>query len=106
MPTPNINKILRASPVSCARGAPLGAGSFHECGQRLYLQRVRLVDGCYAPDGTYWGAGVPLWCAFNTADGEFATAMGTRIYTRAITRQQAKQRILDEYRSATFVFKH
>lgn len=93
--TPNINAILKASPRSCRYGAPLGAGSWCDgpSTARLYCQRVRMVDGDYAPDGTYWGGGrgtVSLWCAFR-ADGT------ARVYVRASTRLEALRQAVDEF---------
>lgn len=84
--TPDINKILRASPRDGRRGAPLGAPNYDDrpegCTARVYCQRVRFTDGCYAPDGTYWGAPANLWCVFNVE--------GTlRFYVRAETRREA-----------------
>ena len=78
----NINSILRANPVSSARGAPMGASNtFDPEHPVLHLQRVQMVDGDYSPDGTYWGAGnKPLWCAFNDS---------ARIYVRADDRAGA-----------------
>lgn len=56
MATPNINKLLRASPVNCKYGAPMGACSyFDNPDEPLYVQRIRFVDGDYAPDSTYIG---------------------------------------------------
>lgn len=93
MATPNINQILRASCVSSARGAPMGARSRLDAPEQpLHVQRIRLVDGDYAPDGTYWGGrpSAPLWCAF-TPDG------ANRIYVRAVTRDQAVAAVLAEW---------
>lgn len=91
MATPDINKILRATLRPCRYGAPMGARDAEDGGlQGLYLQRVRFVDGDYAPDGTYWGGGrgaKPLWCAFS-ACGK------TRLYGRGNTRSEALDAIL------------
>ena len=93
MATPDINKILRSQPVHSARGAPMGASNrLDDPEQPLYLQRVRMVDGDYAPDGTYWGGppSEPLWCGF-TIDGS------NRIYVRARTRSQAAAAITADW---------
>ena len=103
MTTPNINKILAANPRYTRNGAPLGDTNFHLATSPLYLQRVRFVDGDYAPDGTYWGDnGTPLWCAFNGDDGDDAAGYGSRIYVRAKTRDEAKTSILAEYPHVRF----
>lgn len=70
MPRVNINSLLRARPRPCTYGAPMGARNRRDADPRakLYCQRVRLVDGDYAPDGTYWGGGrgtVPLYAVFS-----------------------------------------
>ena len=75
------------------RGSPMGARDIQESEQPLYVQRVRMVDGDYAPDGTYWGGGrgtAPLWCGFS-ADGE------TRIYVRASNRECACAVLSDDW---------
>lgn len=80
-----------------SRGAAMGARDVQESEQPLYVQRVRMVDGDYAPDGTYWGGGrgtAPLWCGFS-ADGE------TRIYVRASNRECACAILSDDW-DATF----
>lgn len=103
MATPNINQVLRKDPRHTSRGAPLGDTNFHLATSPLYLQRVRFVDGDYAPDGTYWGNnGTPLWCAFNGDDGEDAAGHGSRIYVRAETRDEAKTSILADYPNVRF----
>jgi hypothetical protein len=109
MPTPNINQILRKNPRSCRYGAPLGDRNFHDSEGPLLLQRVQMVDGDYAPDGTYWGGGFltkPLWCAFNPEDERFAPAQGSRIYVRAFTREQAISEVREIYPDATFKKEH
>lgn len=90
MPKPDINKLLRANPRPCTYGAPMGARNRYDAapGSRLYCQRVRFVDGDYAPDGTYWGGGsgtAPLYAVFS-ADLE------TLAYYRAWDYMRAKAR--------------
>lgn len=70
MTAPNINKLLRARPVSARYGAPMGFRNRRDAppGTRLYCQRVRPVDGDYSADGTYWGFGrgtAPLYAVFS-----------------------------------------
>lgn len=89
----NINTILKNDPVRCTYGAPMGArDQFGPDSGRLYLQRVRMVDGCYGPDGTYWGAPTrehgAMWCGFNAS---------ARIYVRARSRAEAIALILNDY---------
>jgi len=72
--TPDINAMLRARPRHLTYGAPLGARNYDDAAPdaRRYCQRIRLVDGDYGPDGTYWGGGrgrLPLYAVF-TADLE------------------------------------
>lgn len=103
MTTPNINQILASYQRYTQRGAPLGDTNFNDAASPLYLQRVRFVDGDYAPDGTYWGNnGTPLWCAFNGDDGQYAASHGSRIYVRAKTRDEAKAAVQREYPEVTF----
>ena len=101
----NINQILRADPRVSRRGAPMGDSDRYSGSIKLRLQRVRLVDGDYGPDGTYWGGGygvAPLWCAFNATDATHAFAQGTRIYVRAWSRAGAKAEILKAYVNVRF----
>lgn len=104
--TPNINTILKRFPTGSKYGAQLGktnryngqmsweADASQPSSQPLYVQKVRMVSGDYAPDGTYWGGGSdPLYCAFND-DSE--------IYVRAKNRKDAIERVRDKYPNATF----
>lgn len=83
----NINQILKSRPRNCSRGAPLGdhGPSEYQDGP-MYCQKVHLDSGGYAPDGTYWGRGEAIYCAFN---GGSAPAMGFRQYVRASSRNMA-----------------
>jgi hypothetical protein len=90
----------------------MGDSNMYDGSIYLHLQRVRLVDGDYGPDGTYWGQGSKpehrLWCAFNpenaenSAGDEYAPAMGTRIYVRAATRADAKAAVKKDYVNVRF----
>ena len=100
MKTPNINAILSAQPRSSIYGAPMGyTNDYADDGRPCYVQRVRMVDGDYSPDGTYWGGAsvrdnVPyLWCAFSDM---------TRVFIRAWTRQEAKRLLVVTYHTMTF----
>lgn len=109
MRTPNINTILRKNKRTCAFGAPLGAKNFRDTESPLLLQRVQMVDGDYAPDGTYWGGGFltkPLWCAFNAEDDQYSAGHGARIYVRAFTREQAIAEVRQEFPEVTFKKEH
>lgn len=91
--TPDINKILRAHPVPHSNwGSPMGAADEKpDDGDELYLQRIRFVDGDYAPDGTYWGRGPePLWAAFKPD-------LSALIYVRAWGRDGAARKVLETY---------
>lgn len=100
---PNINQILKDKPVDSQYGAPSGKsdryngqmsrGSVQPSAQPLYVQKIRFVDGDYAPDGTYWGGRSSLYCAFND-DSE--------IYVRAKNRKEAIERVREKYPNATF----
>jgi hypothetical protein len=79
----DINELLRASPVSCKYGAPMGRHARKESPEPVHVQRVRFIDGDYSADGTYWGGGgLPLFAAF-TRDLE------TLCFTRALNRGEA-----------------
>lgn len=84
--TPDINALLRASPRTSRYGAPLGASNtVGDPTQPCHLQRLRLVDGDYGADGTYWGNSPShgdVWAAF-TPD------LATLIYVRAKSRRGA-----------------
>lgn len=89
---PNINIILDHDRVRVSpRGSPMGANQLiDDLTKPLLVQRIEMVDGSYGADGIYWGAGrVPLWCAFNPDTDEHKAAMGTRIYVRANSFEEA-----------------
>lgn len=98
--TPDINALLRAHPVNSSRGAPLGASnSVGDLTQPCHLQRLRLVDGDYGADGTYWGNSPghgAVWACF-TPD------LATLIYVRAQTRKQAADAVFEVEPCITFI---
>lgn len=96
-PRPDINRLLRKHSRSHPRGAPMGARSYLKAPElKCYLQRVRMIDGDYAADGTYWGSGGdPLWCAFHTYGPN-------RVYVRAATRKAAIAAVLADFPEAAF----
>ena len=85
----NINQWLKNHPRAYRYGAPLGAREFVGT-TKVYLQRLRFVDGDYTLDGTYWGRtpGEYVYCAM--AEDET-----TRVYVRAKSREGAKQKLAD-----------
>lgn len=97
MATPDINQILRNDPRHSRYGAPMGDSDWiaedYDCDQRLHLQRVRLVDGDYGPDGTYWGASEVaggIYCAFDP------TAEQVRVYVRGAHTRRGTSRAAGE----------
>lgn len=94
---PDINKILLSDPVSCARGAPMGATSYLDApDEPLYVQLVDMVDGDYGADGTYWGGGgMPLYCGFTPG-------FANRIYVRSPSVKGAQTQIKTEFPEANF----
>jgi hypothetical protein len=65
----DINQILARNQVHSPYGARMGATNYDRrvSHARVYAQAVRIDSGGYAPCGTYWGLGLPLF-AFFTAD--------------------------------------
>jgi hypothetical protein len=101
----SINHILRIERRAFTRGAPMVARNFHDSTSPLHVQRVDFIDGDYGPDGTYWGGGrgtLPLYCAFNGEDEEFAVACGSRVYVRASDREGALRAVKALYPDVTF----
>lgn len=103
MATPDINQILRNDPRHVKYGAPMGArdrlDEDWDHSEPLHVQRVRLVDGDYGPDGTYWGASEVaggIYCAFDP------TAEQVRVYVRGHTRGCALRALQREYPTLTF----
>jgi len=79
-----------------SRGAALGRPTVQgELTGKLYLRRVRLDNGGYDSNGTYFGVGSPLyWCA--SADEEIDYML------RAHCREDAKEKVRSRYPSARF----
>jgi hypothetical protein len=102
---PNINIILDQDRVRISpRGSPMGSNRLIEdLSMPLLVQRIEMVDGDYGADGIYWGAGrIPLWCAFNPDTSEYKAGMGTRIYVRASSFDEAVQLAQKAAPSASF----
>lgn len=97
--TPDINWYLRQHPRDCKRGAPMGASNIRPDDlTRLYVQRINFTDGDYAPDGTYWGKSLHLWCAFS------ADYISARVYVRAPNRLEAIRAVIAMYPDAGLQF--
>ena len=89
----NINKIIES--VNCQFGAPMGRSNEVGSLSALYLQRLEWTDYDYDKGGAYWGnSGDYIWVAFNDE---------TRIYQRAFTREQAKNRITGQFPDCKFI---
>ena len=97
----NINAKLKAAPVNCSRGAPMGRSNWgvtehRERPMMMYLQRVRFVDGDYDLGGAYWGGGgEPLFCAWAEDDE-------ARVFVRAKDRTAAKLEVKEYFPNAKF----
>jgi hypothetical protein len=81
-----------------SRGAALGRPTLRgepSFSGRLTLRRVRLDQGGYDPNGTYFGAGGPLYW-YASDDGEIDAML------RAHSREGAKAQVLKIYPSAKF----
>jgi hypothetical protein len=61
--------------------------------ERLHLQRVSLGSQGYDTGGAYWGWGERLWCAFSPDSTNNEEPV--RVFVRAGSRKEAKQRILE-----------
>jgi len=82
--------------VSSRYGAPMGRRDITDNQEaKCHVIRMSLVDGAYDVGGAYWGMGVPLWC-IASKQGDF------RKIVRALTRESAKEMVLDDYPDLTF----
>lgn len=98
--TTNINKILAKEYRHRPSGTPMGCKDVVEDVSRLLVQRVQMVDGDYAPDGTYWGNSPKhgyIYCAFDES------GYGTRIWVRAHSRAEAVRKVVETYPEARFI---
>lgn len=106
--TPNINAIMAKEKPRLqgfyndknewvCTGAMMGCGdNAEDLSAPLYVQRVWFIDGDYAADGTYWGGGSRLYCAFNPTTG-------ARLFRRGKTRQAVMAEILNQYPDVAFL---
>ena len=81
------------------RGAAMGRGSYHADDKgapvKLYLRRIRLDNGGYDCNGTYFGHGEPLyWVADASGDIDYML--------RARDREHAKRLVAAQYAAASF----
>jgi hypothetical protein len=93
----------KLSNVGCKYGSPFGRlnsipDDINTAG-KLYLEKLKWVNGCYTPDGTYWGGGNSDY--IYRASGESETEQ-IEIFVRGITRQQAKNRVKEKFPQAKF----
>lgn len=82
-----------------SRGAALGRALIMDAPKdysgKIHVTRVRIDRGGYDQNGTYWGAGAPLyWCTNDTCDDDIDFVV------RAADRESARQRVLDHYPNA------
>jgi hypothetical protein len=80
------------------RGANMGRRCHipDEPDQKLFMERIRFVDGTYDQGGAYWGIspeGKSLWCAYN----DMAT-----VWVRAKNRTEAKIEVRKFIKGARF----
>jgi hypothetical protein len=75
----------------------MGAASYLDAPEvKLYVQCMRLVDGDYGADGTYWGSGGdPMWCGFHPI-------APNKVYVRAKDRASALVSIKEQFPEARF----
>lgn len=66
-------------------------------GEKLRLQRLPFVDGCYDRWGAYWGSPANLWCAWGESETE-----QLYVFVRASSRDAAKASVINLIPSATF----
>lgn len=105
----NINQLLKANPVNCAYGAPMGDPGYIKVDQPLNglcCQRVRMVDHTYGPDGTYWGGPGPtghIYAVFNAGNDEWQPACGLLKYFRAHGRSDAIRQFLARHPGYSFI---
>ena len=104
----NINTLLNANRRNMSRGAPMGDRGYINEEQPLtglLCQRVRMVDGDYGPDGTYWGnspTNGQVYAVFNGPNAEFKPACGLLKYYRAHTRADAISQFSEEHEGYKF----
>jgi hypothetical protein len=114
--TPDINRILALPWYRGYSSWGADMGRRYEIKgepQRLYLQRLRMSDyGCYDAGGAYWGSGAAywggpadLWCAFSKPFGERCHT-DVMIFTRADSREEAKENFEEVLPGTGWTFRH
>ena len=104
----SINTLLANNRRNSAYGAPRGDRGYINEDQPLTglrCERLRMVDGDYGPDGTYWGYSPSngyMYVVFNGATPEFKTACGLLKYYRAKSRADAIAQFNDDSEGYTF----
>ena len=86
--------------VSSMYGAPMGRRekvTEHGAVIRMHLARVRLNQGGYDSGGAYWGTGAPLYRAWGDGPEEVQ-----EVYLRALTHEDAKRKVREQFPRATF----
>ncbi len=84
-----------------SRGAALGRGTLKgpaDFNGKIYLRKVRLCQGGYDVNGTYFGIGAPLYWYANDDDSEIEDAIDGML--RAGTRWEARRKVLAMYPNA------
>lgn len=105
----SINALLAASPRDGSRGAPMGDPGYARCDNfsRMRCERLRMLDGDYGPDGTYWGCGSRargyMYVCFNGATDDYGVAGGFIKYYRATSRADAIAQCLVGYPNLIFL---
>ena len=93
----------KLSNVACKYGSPMGRRNsipddINTAG-KLYLERLKWVDGDYDKGGAYWGQN---GCNHvYRASGESETEQ-VEIFVRAITRNEAKELVKEHFPQAKF----
>ena len=65
---------------------------------KFHLEKVQINSGGYDKGGAYWGVyHVPLYVAYGDAENEIQ-----EIFLRASTREDAKHKVLEIFKSAIF----
>lgn len=66
-------------------------------GEKLRMQRLPFIDGCYDHWGAYWGSPANIWCAWGESETE-----QIYIFVRADSRGAAKAKVRESLPTARF----
>lgn len=102
-----INSHIASDPRSSKYGAPIGCGDILNMDSGiLQCAPLRMVDGDYGPDGTYWGSGSRehgwMYVIYNRKEREYEFACGALQYIRAKSRDAAISKFLGTHSGFTF----